>query len=247
MVKRLQRIESQVLYAVLQPIHQLTKPFRSRRQVIDAFRRQPLFAPLHVVLMGLCFKVLVQQLLTRVERVIYIYIYIYIYICRGTGACGCGSVGGGVGKQRERPYPALEDPAAKKPATGQWTPRLYSAPLSAASPAAVNVASAPVAGGGVGGGGLGPELAKLQELVAIHVRVSHPNLKFQTVMSSGAAHLDWETYRLPAPYGDNMAGERTCLMVLSLFAAFPELTSIPAFDRGGQDWTGTKHALTDLT
>ena len=78
------------------------------------------------------------------------------------------------------------------------------------------------------------------------VRQSHPNLNFQTVMSSGAAHLDWETYSLPAPYGDNLAAQRTCLMVLSLFAAFPELTSIPAFNKGGQGWMHVNHAHSEI-
>ena len=66
------------------------------------------------------------------------------------------------------------------------------------------------------------------------------------VKDSCKAHLDWEAYRLPAPYGNNMAGEITCLMVLSLFAAFPELTSIPAFNKGGKGWTHIKHALSEI-
>jgi hypothetical protein len=79
-----------------------------------------------------------------------------------------------------------------------------------------------------------------------NVRQLHPYLQLQSVMSSFKAHVDWEKYRLPAPYGDDMAGAETCLMVLSLFAAFPELTSIPAFNRGGQGWTGRKHALSEI-
>ena len=60
------------------------------------------------------------------------------------------------------------------------------------------------------------------------------------------ASLDWEVYNLPAPYDFNVPAEITCLLVLSLFAAFPELTSIAAFNRGAKDWNGVKHAVCEI-
>jgi hypothetical protein len=65
-------------------------------------------------------------------------------------------------------------------------------------------------------------------------------------MHSNKGHLDWGPYMLPAPYGSSQAAASTCLVVLSLFPAFPELTSIPAFNRGSQDWTGTNHAQSEI-
>jgi hypothetical protein len=70
----------------------------------------------------------------------------------------------------------------------------------------------------------------------------HPQKKL-SVMKSCKAHLDWELYRLPAPHMSDLASAKTCLIVLSLFAAFPVLTSIPAFNHGGKGWTGTNHAM----
>jgi hypothetical protein len=35
-------------------------------------------------------------------------------------------------------------------------------------------------------------------------------------------------------------------MVLSLFAAFPGLTSIPAFNRGSKGWTGINHDMSEI-
>ncbi len=67
-----------------------------------------------------------------------------------------------------------------------------------------------------------------------------------SVMASIKGHLDWERYNLPAPYDSDLGAAETCLMVLSLFAAFPELTSIPAFNRGGKGWTGINHALSEI-
>ncbi len=79
------------------------------------------------------------------------------------------------------------------------------------------------------------------------VRYHNFNTRRQlSVMSSFKGHLDWERYNLPAPYDSDLAAADTCLMVLSLFAAFPELTSIPAFNRGSKGWTGITHALSEI-
>jgi hypothetical protein len=67
-----------------------------------------------------------------------------------------------------------------------------------------------------------------------------------SIMRSMKARLDWALYSLPAPYDFNVGTEETCLLVLSLFAAFPELTSVAAFFHGGKDWNGVKHAVSEI-
>jgi hypothetical protein len=75
------------------------------------------------------------------------------------------------------------------------------------------------------------------------VRQNSRDLRRLQTMHSVKGSLDWQDYNLPAPYDaySYSAAQPTCLIVLSLFAAFPELTSIPAFNQGAQDWTGVTH------
>jgi len=61
-------------------------------------------------------------------------------------------------------------------------------------------------------------------------------------MATTAAHIDWCEYTLPNPEGSPVPSIKTCLVVLTLFAAFPELDRVPAQNRSGKQWTITNTA-----
>ena len=50
--------------------------------------------------------------------------------------------------------------------------------------------------------------------------------------------LNWFSYLLPPPHPNaGLCSKSTCFIVLLLFLLFPELMFVPAFNRGGSDWT----------
>jgi len=49
-------------------------------------------------------------------------------------------------------------------------------------------------------------------------------------------HIDWPLYSLIGPNGSGNARANTCLLVLLLFLAYPELERICAQNRGGESW-----------
>ena len=58
-------------------------------------------------------------------------------------------------------------------------------------------------------------------------------------MATRSAHIDWCEYTLPNPEHSQVPSIKTCLAVLTLFAAFPELDRVPAQNRTGKQWALT--------
>ena len=57
------------------------------------------------------------------------------------------------------------------------------------------------------------------------------------VLTTISSHVDWVVYNLPLPEGANVdtkSSAKTCIVVLTLFPAFPELDRVPAQNRGGK-------------
>jgi hypothetical protein len=63
--------------------------------------------------------------------------------------------------------------------------------------------------------------------------------KWGRIMKTFCAHIDWSTYTLPPPADSSVESVGTCLVVLTLFPAFPELDCVPAQNRGGKTWATT--------
>ena len=55
-----------------------------------------------------------------------------------------------------------------------------------------------------------------------------------TICSKGHA---WFEFMLPPPFETTFGRKATCFIVLLLFLLFPKLRFIPAFNKGGADWT----------
>ncbi len=53
-------------------------------------------------------------------------------------------------------------------------------------------------------------------------------------MATYSYHTDWSMYTLPLPAAHEKASVHTCLVVLTLFAAFPELDRVPLQNKGGK-------------
>jgi hypothetical protein len=54
-------------------------------------------------------------------------------------------------------------------------------------------------------------------------------------MKTKSDHIDWSTHCLPVPEGAKADyNVITCLVVLTLFPAFPELDRVPAQNKGGK-------------
>ncbi len=56
----------------------------------------------------------------------------------------------------------------------------------------------------------------------------------QSSMQTVSDHVDWSRYTLPAPAHSGKKGVLTCLVVLTLLAAFPELDRVPAQNKAGK-------------
>jgi hypothetical protein len=63
--------------------------------------------------------------------------------------------------------------------------------------------------------------------------------KWGRIMKTFGYHIDWSKYTLPPPADSSVESVHACLVVLTLFPAFPELDCVPAQNRGGKAWATT--------